>query len=469
MDYSGAIQVVAAQNCTAEEVVIDIDESAVDMQSRLEQNRREIPTTKNRSSVCIYRVPPGLAGISPKAIQPEIVSIGPYHHGKKELSEFQSYKWWFLDRLLWRTKRGLQDYVKAMSRLEKSTRNCYSDHHELSVSDFVEMMVLDGCFIIELFRFVCESNDDDHVVDENDREGNPILATPWLIPILTRDLLKLENQLPFSVLETLYDISRDQRKAADPKHLLDLFYSSLIPQNPITDPSALAGKSLLHFCFRPQKQSTVPNGPSTRKNKKKEPNDPSQKYCPSSESIQCTVQLRSSGIKFKPQRADSFLEINFQGSVISRCKELQIPPITINDFTTTLFINCMALEQCRQNSPTWFTTYIAFMSSLITSPRDVTFLCSDGIVTTGFSYNDQKVAKLFKKLGEKAGFNIRECYLSKQFTDVEAYYSSCRATFIRNYFSRPWSFISVLYAVFLFVLTLGQTVFSILSYINDRS
>ncbi|XP_009336979.2 UPF0481 protein At3g47200-like [Pyrus x bretschneideri] len=483
--------------------------------------KEEIPIPRDGTLVSIYKVPASLAGLSSKAIEPEMVFMGPCHGDKRTSSEFESYKRWYLSALLTRSNRLQTEYSEAMRRLEGNTRSCYSEDHREFISklkgeEFVEMMMLDGCFIIELFH---RMNMED-LTDEND----PILSRPWLIPIVTRDLLKLENQIPFSVLQELHNISTNQRQegyslvllalnlfnnslhrpievlkksqpSEDPKHLLDLFYSSLIPQNPITDPSALACKSLLHFCFRspkqstnpsaqsidpsesegkrfcfrPQKQSTVPNGPSTRKNKKKYPNDPSQKYCPSSESIQCTVQLRSSGIKFKPQRADSFLEINFQGSVISRCKELQIPPITINDFTTTLFINCMALEQCRQNSHTWFTTYIAFMSSLITSPRDVTFLCSDGIVTTGFSYNDQKVAELFKKLGEKAGFNIRECYLSKQFTDVEAYYSSCRATFIRNYFSRPWSFISVLYAVFLFVLTLGQTVFSILSYINDRS
>ncbi|XP_068340455.1 UPF0481 protein At3g47200-like [Pyrus communis] len=431
---------------------------------RPRDEEEEIP----RPRVSIYKVPASLAGLSSKAIEPEMVFMGPCHGDKRTSSEFESHKRWYLRALLTRSNRPEADYSEAMRRLEGNTRSCYSEDHrevisKLKSDEFRDMMMLDGCFIIELFH---RMNTED-LTDEND----PILSKPWLIPIVTGDLLKLENQIPFSVLQKLHNISTNQRQegyslvllalnlfnnslhrpievlkksqpSEDPKHLLDLFYSSLIPQ----------------------KQSTVPNGPSTRKNKKKEP-----KYCPSSESIQCTVQLRSSGIKFKPQRADSFLEINFQGSVISMCKELQIPHITINDFTTTLFINCMALEQCRRNSPTWFTTYIAFMSSLITSPRDVTFLCSDGIVTTGFSYNDQKVAELFKKLGEKAGFNIRECYLSKQFTDVEAYYSSRWATFIRNYFSRPWSFISVLYAVFLFVLTLGQTVISILSYINDRS
>ncbi|KAM2104573.1 hypothetical protein ACFX1R_015159 [Malus domestica] len=440
-----------------------------------ENEKEEIPRTRDGNSVSIYKVPASLAEISRKATDPEMVFVGPWHCDKRSQSEFESTKHLYLAALLDRTKRNKKDYLEAMRAIDESTRSCYSKDHrceffsELKGDEFVEMMVLDGCFIIELFH---RMNTEDPM-EKND----PILSRPWLIPIVTRDLLKLENQIPFSVLQKLHFVSTNQlqekakgyslvllalnlfnnllhrpidvlkksQPSEDPKHLLDLVYSS--------------------FC--PQKQSTNPNDPSTNKTKKqKNPNDPSPKYRPSSESIQCTVQLRSSGINFKPQRADSFLNINFQGSI---CKVLQIPPIAINDFTTTLFINCMAWEQCYQNNPTWFTTYIAFMSNLITSPRDVTLLCSDGIITSGFLYNDHNVAELFKKLGEKAVFNIRECYLSKQFRDVEAYYSSHWATFIRTYFSKPWSFISVLYAIVLLFLTGGQTAMSILSYINDRS
>ncbi|XP_009366701.1 UPF0481 protein At3g47200 [Pyrus x bretschneideri] len=456
MACSDGIKVVAEQNCTAEEVVIDIDESVAAMRSRLEQNRRGVPTTKNRRSVCIYKVPPGLTGISPKSIQPEIVSIGPYHRGKKELSEFESYKWWFLDGLLWRTKRDLKDYIGAMSRLEEITRSCYSDHQELSVSEFVEMMVLDGCFIIELFRYVCESSGDDHVVDENDRDGNPILAMPWLIPILMRDLLKLENQLPFFVLERLYDISSDQRKGGDPLSLLAVkFFSNSLPRPPqvLKNSRMMEAEHLLdlfHLTFLPL-QCTSNDQYS------------SQKLChPSLKSIQCTTELRSSGIKFKARKAaDSFLEINFRNWV------LDIPPLTINDFTTTFIINCLALEQCRQYTGTWFSTYITFMSCLLTSTRDVKLLCSDGIISTGFSLNDQSVAELFRKLGENAGLEIRDCYLSEQFRDVESYYSSHWATLMRTYFGRPWSFISVFYAFILLVLVAAQTAMAIMSYYNN--
>ncbi|CAL5350777.1 unnamed protein product [Camellia sinensis] len=135
--------------------------------------------------------------------------------------------------------------------------------------------------------------------------------------------------------------------------------------------------------------------------------------------------------------------------------------MTINDFTSTVLINCVAYEQCypRPDSKC-FSEYIAFISCLINSSRDVTFLCEDGIISN-FSYNDNHVANLFKMLGEHVVFNIRECYLK---TELEAYNSSNWATLRRTYFSSPWSTISVVSASVLLALTAIQTITAILSY-----
>ncbi|XP_016651537.1 PREDICTED: UPF0481 protein At3g47200 [Prunus mume] len=430
------------------------EESVAAMRKRLNEQRKDIQTRRSgiKSPVCIYRVPPSLNGISPtlETIEPEMVSIGPYHRGKDELLEFESYKLQFLNLLLSRETNGrrhdpLPEYYKAMKKLEESARSCYSESIPMSSPDFVEMMVLDGCFIIELFQRM-SADEDDH----------PILTRPWLIPILTRDLLKLQNQLPFFVLEKLFEISNFRTEHSLTLIALEFFNHTLPrPSEVLKRTSKLRGAKhlldLFHLSFLPL--SSTPH----------DDHNADQNYRPSSESIQCTTQLRPSGIKFRPRKAaESFLDINFRNGV------LQIPPITINDLTIAVFINCMAFERCHQYTSQLFTTYIAFMSCLINSTRDVTLLCADGIIT-GFSQNDQNVAELFTKLGEKVVFNIRKCYLSTQFRDVEAYYSSHWATFMRTYFSKPWSFISVFSAFILLVLTGAQTAMSILSYINKRS
>ncbi|XP_009370682.2 UPF0481 protein At3g47200-like [Pyrus x bretschneideri] len=469
-------------------------ESEAAMRRSLEEQKREVETTDSTSTQCIDRVPPSLTGICPEAIEPEIVSIGPHHRDKEKLLEFESYKLQFLESLLCRKRNGghdlLGEYYKAMLSLEESTRSCYSEVISMSSPDFVRMMVLDGCFIIELFLQMSKASD----------VGQPILRRPGLIPIVTRDLLKLQNQLPFFVLEKLFEISFLRTKQplrnlaleffnhslprpsevlkmiiepGEAKHLLHLFHLSFLLQSDMMITSKYAPKSKLQRTLQVLRQAALlpaklfiyfsrflPFSRTPYDNDR----DSNHKYRPSSESIQCTTQLRPSGIKFTPRRdAESFLDIDFRNGV------LRIPPITINDLAIVVFINCMAFERCHQytSQRQHFTAYIAFMSCLINSTRDVRLLCADGIIT-GFSLNDQYVAEMFTKLGENVVFNIRECYLSEQFRDVEAYYSSHWATFMRTYFSRPWSFITVLTAFTVLLLAGIQTIMAILSYLQKK-
>ncbi|XP_028059775.1 UPF0481 protein At3g47200-like [Camellia sinensis] len=442
--------------------------SIIHMQRRLNEIRREgIQNLKERQNAFICKVPQSLIEISsPRDIEREIVSIGPYHHSKDGVLEFESYKWQFLHSLLSRTNQPHDVHLRqAMKELEREARTWYTEPIEMSSEQFIEMMMLDGCFIIELFQQVSESEDS---VNAN----SLLFRKTWLIQILIRDLLKLENQLPFFVLERLFNLSIGNTSdllslqalkffnLALPRslellknikfhdlaknHLLDLFHSSYLPCSISSCNSSniqiRISPNLINLC-------TSSHG--------------SQEYHPlSNQSMPCVTRLRLAGIKFRPQKKinGSFLDINFHKGV------LEIPPITINDFTSTILINCVALEQCSpQGSSTYFSEYIAFMSCLISSGRDVTFLCDDGIITN-FSYNDLQVAHLFRKLGEKVVFNIRGCYLSKQFREVEAYYSSNWATLRRTYFSSPWSTISVVSASALLALTAIQTITAILSY-----
>ncbi|KAG6779744.1 hypothetical protein POTOM_016139 [Populus tomentosa] len=415
------------------------------IQRRLEEGRGIERHGGRSSSTCIFPFPHSFDKINPNTYRPELVSLGPYHRGEDHVLEFEDYKWFFLDKLLSRSRTDLSDYLGALKFNERSIRDCYSETISMSSHDFVEMMLLDSCFVLELLRNLNHGED---TIDE----GDPIFTRPWLIPILIRDLLKFENQLPYFLLHLIFNLSGGNGdikpepdllpilalKAIDlvfprraeilnkfgswnGKHLLDLFHLSLLPTDQVI------------ICID------------------------LEDYHPSDQSIQGVTQLRPSGIKFRPRKCDSFLDINFRNCV------LEIPSVTINDFTSTVLVNCVALEHCEEKRSKYFTDYVSFMNCLINQPRDVTFLCSEGIITR-FSQNDQYVADLFNTLGKNVAFNIRECYLSKIFREVESYYSSNWATMRRTYFSSPWSFISVLSASILLVLTMVQSIMSVLSY-----
>ncbi|KAH7862159.1 hypothetical protein Vadar_000878 [Vaccinium darrowii] len=398
------------------------------------------------SSISIFRMPQRIVCNVDEDRFPELVSIGPYHRGEDKLLKFESHKWFFLRKALSRSsdfKMVLSCCLRKMRVLEEPTRRCYEDiNPPMESHDFTEMMLLDGCFIIQLLRHLGSS---DVPIEEHD----PIFGRPWLIPVLIKDLLKLENQLPFFVLESLFDLTKNREQTklnllhlptlalevfdltfpwpteipsgsemVKIKHLLDLFYSSHLPPNLVASCRDL---------------------------------DP---YPISSTSIKCATQLKLSGIEFKTKKANSFLDIEFKNRV------LEIPTITVNDVTRTLLLNCVAFELCKEDKFGYFADYVCFMNCLIKQPGDVASLCLDGIITT-FSEGDQYVADLFNYLAKSIDFNVRRCYLSQKFRDIESYYSSHRATVKRTYFSTPWSVISVFSAFLIIILTLIQTIMSI--------
>lgn len=51
-----------------------------------------------------------------------------------------------------RTKQGIEMYLDAMKELEERARACYEGTIGLSSNKFTEMLFLDGCFVLELFR-----------------------------------------------------------------------------------------------------------------------------------------------------------------------------------------------------------------------------------------------------------------------------------------------------------------------------
>ncbi|EOY33492.1 Uncharacterized protein TCM_041464 [Theobroma cacao] len=379
-----------------------------DHASLLERRGVAIQRGRRNLSNSIFRIPYKLVGVNDNAQQPELVPIGRYHRGNEHLQEFEEHKWSFLEKFLSRTRAfgmELRDYLES-----------------------------------------CHLGSAGDVFDDDD----PIFTRAWLIPVLIRDLLKLENQLPLFVLDSLFTGSHGHeigRIDSLPTMALKVF-NLVFPNrwesiNKGEDLNAKHFLVLLRLSILPPKP--VASYPVQ------------QEYRPSDQSIQCATQLRPSGIKFKPKNSYSFLEVDFRNRVI------EIPSITINDFTSTVLINWVALEQCLENSSKYFTDYVSFVNCLINQPRDVAFLCSDGI-TTRFSQDNQYVANFLNHLGKNIDFNIRHCYLSKQIRDAEAYRSSNWATMMRTYFSSPWSFISLSSAIFLISLTTVQTIMSVLAY-----
>ncbi|XP_040989684.1 uncharacterized protein LOC121237146 [Juglans microcarpa x Juglans regia] len=123
-------------------------------------------TPINSEERCMFKVHEQLRKVNEKAYKPMLLAIGPYnYHGKVGQGLMEEHKLRYLKQMLERKNES-------------------------------SVMLLDGCFIIELFRKDMEWT----LRDEHD----PIFQLSWILPKVARDLLLFENQLPFFVLTKLF-------------------------------------------------------------------------------------------------------------------------------------------------------------------------------------------------------------------------------------------------------------------------
>ncbi|KAF6134588.1 hypothetical protein GIB67_025703 [Kingdonia uniflora] len=467
---------VGSDNDEAKSICSDY-EWVISVRDKLEQARQD-ELFGSWSKLSIYRIPKCLQEPDDKSYVPQIVSLGPYHYGKKRLREMDRHKWRSLNQVLKRTKQDVRIYFNSMKELEEKARACYEGTITLSSNEFVEMMVLDGCFVLELFRGAAGG-----FKELGYSRNDPVFAMRSLMHSIQRDMIKLENQIPLFVLEHLLDLQigeLDQKVGVG--RLALQFFDPLIPTDeplrksdmdklesslgywktfdPLTDQSGLHcldvfRRSLLRSGFQPAPRNWIKRwSHATRVADKRR-----------QQLIHCVTELKESGIKFKKRKTDRFWDIKFEDGI------LHIPRLLIHDATKSLFLNLIAFEQCHLDCSNDITSYMIFMDNLINSPEDVGYLHYCGIIEHWLG-SDAEVADLFNRLCQEVVYDVNDSYLSRMSEHVNRYYNHKWNTWLaslrHNYFSNPWAIISFFAAVVLLLLTFAQTFYGVYGYYFPR-
>ncbi|GFZ10611.1 hypothetical protein Acr_22g0000090 [Actinidia rufa] len=323
----------------------------------------------------IYKVHDRLRRQNERAYEPEILAVGPYHHGKGNLRMMEEHKLRYLKLLLERTnERSVDRYILAMRKLQERAQRCYSDSISLNKDEFVEMMLLDSCFVPKRF------------------------------------------------LRASYQIS-----AHDVKHFLGLIhhittssFAKLVSQRNVGD------------------------------NKKRW------------DYIYCATELHEAGIKFKKANYTPLFDIKFINGT------LEIPELAVEEKTECIFRNMIAHEEHLQDTaPKCITDYLTFLCCLINSPKDVSLLRRFGILNNMLG-DDEAVAALFSRVFGCVFVSRDEFCYYDVFINVKAYcrqrWNMWKAKLRRDYFNSPWTIISFLGVVLLLLLSVTQTMLSILAY-----
>ncbi|OAY66972.1 UPF0481 protein [Ananas comosus] len=97
----------------------------------------------------IYKIPKHIREADRNAYEPIILSIGPYHHSTPAVLAMEKVKWNCLDYILkLNRKKTLQDYVRLIMGLADQVRKFYSEEIKIETDKYLEMLLLDGCFIL---------------------------------------------------------------------------------------------------------------------------------------------------------------------------------------------------------------------------------------------------------------------------------------------------------------------------------
>jgi hypothetical protein len=153
---------------------------------------------------CIFKTPSILYRHNEKAFIPSAFSIGPLHHGNPNLKATENVKAKYLQRLTSRSYTPhtiLRTLISSIMEVEKDACEYYAEAINYNLEEFVKILVIDGCFLIELFRKKANlvlREEDDH-----------IFTASCMIQFLYHDLILVENQVPWIVLEILFNLTKD--------------------------------------------------------------------------------------------------------------------------------------------------------------------------------------------------------------------------------------------------------------------
>ena len=379
----------------------------------------------------IYKVPFHLRKWNKEAYTPNVISIGPYHHNKKKFQTMEKLKESYFKRFMKRTERNREDLLSFIKEMEDSIQRCYVETVQLNWDDFAQMILLDATFILEIF-LKCNYGE----WSRND----PIFVDGWRYIMVQHELLLLENQLPFFVIEILYHLALPSYSNSFPLIQLSFrFFKSLNILDKPPEAEIRHFGDLLRFFQLPKK---LPE----RELKKSNP-----KYS--------ATQLHEAGVKFKLASSKCILDLHFENGV------LEIPLLDFQDDTEACVRNIMALEQCDFAMHRHITDFYLILDHLINIDKDVDLLCDKGIIVNCLGDNNV-ITSMINKLNRGIFRRDMNAKHYKICEDLNKFYDEpwhrWRALLRHKYFSTPWGTASTIAAVILLVLTLIQTVCSII-------
>jgi hypothetical protein len=155
----------------------------------------------------IYLVPVRMKspGAGAGTYKPHTVSLGPYHHGDPELLPMEVHKSRALRHVVRRSGKTVRELAGAAEEVAEQLESAYADlggewRGPANRSRFLQVMVTDGCFVLEVMRIAAGKHVQDYAPNDPVFSQHGMLYTA---PHIKLDMVIMENQLPLLLLQKI--------------------------------------------------------------------------------------------------------------------------------------------------------------------------------------------------------------------------------------------------------------------------
>ncbi|KAL4192359.1 hypothetical protein AMTRI_Chr06g193930 [Amborella trichopoda] len=400
------------------------------------------------------------------AFTPLLISFGPFHHGNSRYRGMEIHKARALHRFLDRRQKPREYFENALRKVEHKLWACYDwppDFACLDQAKFLEIMLLDGCFLLEFLR--------------EDEENDPIFGkkkAEYMYQVFN-DMLLLENQIPQLVLETL--LEQSPRGLYDAIKGLERLYHMDEAQGKIML-EGFKEMGALHWLDKERQTKWEGiKGPEGLKEKPRffkrmwewikrlcgVPLVPEEQSKENERETQFFIKrltatnLDEAGVNLKTRRTRPFKDVSFSHGV------LRMPALFVDDHTELL--NYMAFEQLQVGTETMVCSYVAFMEELMDTIKDVELLEKAGKIEN-YLGSQEKLAEVFNGICD--GIAVEDDFLHGVRIQLKRHcdqrWNKWRAYFVHTYFRNPWTVMAFIVGLLITALTTLSTIVSLLQY-----
>ncbi|KAL4655121.1 hypothetical protein ACB092_01G428200 [Castanea dentata] len=368
---------------------------------------------------CIYRVPDYLRKLKQEHYTPQVISIGPFHHNANEkLHTMEQRKLRYLNYFIECVENfdiSLEDLVRIIKENEESIRCCYAETIHLDSDHFVKIITMDAIFILEFFWR--------DFFNDWTSEDNGARVETWLMSAIKFDLILLENQLPFFILEKLFD----HAFASHPSYsrsliqVMTFYYFDYYNTQHISYSPHLKMKhflDLLRTFWLPPFERIPKRGNDVVKH------------------LHSATQLHEAGLVFKKDPSSCLLDIRFTKGA------LRMPPLTLDNSSVTIIRNLLVLEQCHYSDKAYITNYFILFGN---SDEDRNLVSSlvENVIYVDMNSNFDRICKDLKAFYRKSIFP----------------WHSWLETLQHDYFRSPCKVAWTITVIIFLVLTFLQTIY----------